>query len=65
MMSFPRPQSTISLATALNPYISYPKPPRSSNESITTGETIIAIARKKNLLPEEQIIEILGSGSHD
>jgi aspartate ammonia-lyase len=52
-------QSTVSLATALNPYIGYAKAAEIVKESIATGETIISIARKKNLLTEEQITEIL------
>jgi len=51
--------STVSLATALNPYIGYAKAAEIVKESIATGATIIDIARKKNLLTEEQIAEIL------
>ena len=52
-------QSTVSLATALNPYIGYAKAAEIVKESIATGESIIAIARRKNLLTEQQIAEIL------
>jgi aspartate ammonia-lyase len=52
-------QSTVSLATALNPYIGYAKAAEIVKESIATGESIISIARKKNLLSDEQIAEIL------
>jgi aspartate ammonia-lyase len=51
--------STVSLATALNPYIGYEAAAAIVKESIATGRTIIDIARDKNLLTEEQIAEIL------
>jgi len=52
-------QSTVSLATALNPYIGYAKAAEIVKESIASGESIISIARKKKLLSDEQIAEIL------
>jgi aspartate ammonia-lyase len=52
-------QSTVSLATALNPYIGYAKAAAIAKESIATGKTIIEIARAKGYLTEEQIKEIL------
>jgi aspartate ammonia-lyase len=52
-------QSTVSLATALNPYIGYAKAAEIVKESVATGESIISIARKKKLLSDEQIAEIL------
>jgi aspartate ammonia-lyase len=52
-------QSTVSLATALNPYIGYAKAAEIVKESVATGESIIRIARSKNLLSEEEISEIL------
>jgi aspartate ammonia-lyase len=52
-------QSTVSLATALNPYIGYAKAAEIVKESVATGESIIKIARSKNLLSEEEISEIL------
>lgn len=52
-------QSTVSIATALNPYIGYAKAAEIVKESIATGESVINLARKKNLLTEEQIDEIL------
>jgi aspartate ammonia-lyase len=52
-------QSTVSLATALNPYIGYAKAAEIVKESVATGESIIAIARKKKLLSDQQIAEIL------
>ena len=52
-------QSTVSLATALNPYIGYAKAAEIAKESVATGRTIIEIAREKAYLSEEQIKEIL------
>ncbi len=52
-------QSTVSLATALNPYIGYAKAAEIAKESVATGKTIIEIARQKGYLSEEQIREIL------
>jgi aspartate ammonia-lyase len=52
-------QSTVSLATALNPYIGYAKAAEIVKESVATGRSIIEIAREKGLLSEEQIKEIL------
>jgi len=52
-------QSTVSLATALNPYIGYAKAAEIVKESIATGRSIIDIARDKKLLTEKEIAEIL------
>jgi aspartate ammonia-lyase len=52
-------QSTVSLATALNPYIGYAKAAEIAKEAVATGRSIIDIAREKNLLSEEEIAEIL------
>ena len=52
-------QSTVALATALNPYIGYAKAAEIVKESIATGRSVIEIAREKKLLSEEQIAEIL------
>jgi aspartate ammonia-lyase len=52
-------QSTVSLATALNPYIGYAKAAEIAKESVATGKTIIETARSKGYLSEEQIKEIL------
>jgi aspartate ammonia-lyase len=51
--------STIALATALNPYIGYAKAAALVKESIASGQSIVALAREKKLLTEEQIAEIL------
>jgi len=52
-------QSTVSLATALNPYIGYAKAAEIVKESVATCESIIKIARAKKLLSEEEISAIL------
>jgi aspartate ammonia-lyase len=52
-------QSTVSLATALNPYIGYAKAAEIVKESVATGRSIIEIARERKLLSEEEIAEIL------
>jgi aspartate ammonia-lyase len=52
-------QSTVSLATALNPYIGYARAAEIAKESVATGKSIIEIARSKGLLKEEEINEIL------
>jgi aspartate ammonia-lyase len=52
-------QSTVSLATALNPYIGYAKAAEIAKESVATGRSIIDIAREKKLLSEQEIGEIL------
>ncbi len=52
-------QSTVSLATALNPYIGYAKAAEIVKESVATGRSIIEIAREKKLLSEAEIAEIL------
>ena len=52
-------QSTVSLATALNPYIGYAQAAEIAKESVATGKTIIEIARSKGYLSEEHIKEIL------
>jgi aspartate ammonia-lyase len=51
-------QSTVALATALNPYIGYAKAAELVKESIASGESIIELARKKKLLSEKDIAEI-------
>jgi aspartate ammonia-lyase len=52
-------QSTVSLATALNPYIGYANAAEIVKESVATGKSIIDIARGKKLLTEQEIAEIL------
>lgn len=52
-------QATVSLATALNPYIGYAKAADIAKEAVATGRSIIEIAREKKLLSEQEINEIL------
>ena len=52
-------QSTVSLATALNPYIGYARAAQVVKESITTGRSIIDLVREQELLTGEQIASIL------
>ena len=52
-------EKTVSLATALNPYIGYAKAAEIVKESAATGESIIGLARKRKLLSEEEIAQIL------
>ncbi len=52
-------EKTVSLATALNPYIGYAKAAEIVKESVATGESIIGLARKRKLLSEEEIAQIL------
>jgi aspartate ammonia-lyase len=52
-------QATVSLATALNPYIGYAKAAEIAKEAVATGRSIIEIAREKKLLSEKEINEIL------
>ncbi len=52
-------QSTVALATALNPYIGYAKAAELVKESNASGKSIIELARKKKLLSEKDISEIL------
>jgi len=52
-------QATVSLATALNPYIGYAKAAEIAKEAVASGRSIIEIAREKRLLSEKEIGEIL------
>jgi aspartate ammonia-lyase len=52
-------QATVSLATALNPYIGYAKAAEIVKESVASGRGIIEIAREKKLLTEQEIADIL------
>jgi aspartate ammonia-lyase len=52
-------QATVSLATALNPYIGYAKAAEIVKESVATGRSIIDLARERKLLSEAEIKEIL------
>ncbi|HEX3986661.1 MAG TPA: aspartate ammonia-lyase [Acidobacteriaceae bacterium] len=52
-------ESTIALATALNPRIGYAKAAELVKESVATGKSIVALAREKRVLSEEDLKEIL------
>ena len=52
-------ESTVSLATALNPLIGYARAAEVVKKSIATGRTIVDIVREEKLLPEEKIAEVL------
>jgi aspartate ammonia-lyase len=52
-------EASVSLATALNPYIGYAKAAEIAKEAVATGRSIIEVAREKKLLSEQQIKEIL------
>jgi aspartate ammonia-lyase len=52
-------ESTIALATALNPRIGYAKAAELVKESVATGESIVALARKKKVLSDAELKEVL------
>ena len=52
-------ESTVSLATALNPYIGYAKAAEIVKESVATGKSIIELVRMQGLISEREISEIL------
>ena len=52
-------EASVSLATALNPYIGYAKAAEIAKEAVASGRSIIDVAREKKLLSEQQIKEIL------
>ncbi|HZZ39319.1 MAG TPA: aspartate ammonia-lyase [Acidobacteriaceae bacterium] len=52
-------ESTIALATALNPRIGYAKAAELVKESVATGNSIVALAREKKVLSEAELKEIL------
>ena len=52
-------ESTVSLATALNPYIGYARAAEIVKESVATGRSIVELVREKKLLSEKEIAEIL------
>lgn len=52
-------QSTVALATALNPYIGYAKAAEIVKESVASGRSIIEIAQSRQLLTDAEIAEIL------
>ena len=56
-------EGSISLATALNPYIGYLAAAEVAKESAKTGKTVVAIVREKKLLTEEQIAKVFSAES--
>jgi aspartate ammonia-lyase len=52
-------ESTIALATALNPYIGYAKAAELVKESVATGASVVDLVRKNGLLTGKQLQEIL------
>jgi aspartate ammonia-lyase len=52
-------ESTIALATALNPKIGYAKAAELVKESVASGVSIVELARKKKVLSEAELDEIL------
>jgi len=52
-------ESTVSLATALNPYIGYAKTAEIVKEAVKTGRRITEIVREKKLLDEKTLKKIL------
>jgi aspartate ammonia-lyase len=52
-------ESTIALATALNPVIGYAKAVELVKESVASGKSIVALAREKKVLSEKELEEIL------
>ena len=49
---------SISVATALNPYIGYLAAAEVAKESAKTGKTVVAIVRERKLLTEDQIAKV-------
>ena len=54
-------EHSISLATALNPYIGYMAAADVAKESAKTGKTVVEIVREKKLLTEEQIKKVFSA----
>jgi aspartate ammonia-lyase len=52
-------EKTIALATALNPHIGYAKAADLVKESVASGASIVELLRRKKLLSEEQIAQVL------
>src|SRR5438552_1578372 len=52
-------QATVSLATALNPYIGYAKAAEIAKEAVASGRSIIELVREKKQLSDKELKEIL------
>ncbi len=51
-------ESSVGLATVLNPLIGYTAAAKVAQESARTGETIVEVVRRLRLLTDEQIVEL-------
>ncbi len=56
-------ESSAALATALNPRIGYDRAARIVREALSSGKTILEVAREKSGLPEEEITRLLNIAS--
>ena len=52
-------EKSLSLVTALNPYLGYDRAAALAKEAFATGKTIRELCREKNILPAEQLDEAL------
>ncbi len=52
-------ESSVGMATIMNPYIGYAKAADLAKESVKTGKSIIQLIREKKLLTDEQLKDIL------
>jgi fumarate hydratase class II len=52
-------EKSLSMATALNPYIGYEKAAAIAKEAFKTGKTVREVCLEQNILPPEQLAEIL------
>ena len=52
-------ESSMGLATALNPFIGYASAAEVAKESLKTGKTLIQIIREKKILSEEEIARVM------
>ncbi len=52
-------ERSLSLATALNPYVGYERAAALAKEAFATGKTIRELCREKQVLPEDKLEEAL------
>ena len=52
-------EKSLSLATALNPYIGYERAAEVAKEAFKTGKTVREVCLEWNILPPEQLAEVL------
>jgi fumarate hydratase class II len=52
-------EKSLSMATALNPYIGYEKAAEVAKEAFKTGKTVREVCLEWNILPPEQLAEVL------